>query len=245
MIRKNTINYEKILKVLSSNKNNNIPKSIDLNVSNRDVITIEVNKQSIDLLNIGFVYYKNNYNLIYDTNMVLLTTKYYKIDGKRHSLVVYSILKQDGFSTFIIFSKYAQKEFLFFINDIVTLKKLNNKVKYNIPNNNNKNRYGVSRKLRNRNKPRGILNKKYHYLTPKEQKMLNRHTHKVIDKIENNRFWDMDYSYLEWLDLKYKELESLDYCSDEYDDVLYDIKELEHHLKKDVQENMFYSSINY
>lgn len=245
MIRKNTINYENILKVLSSNKNNKINKDIKLDVKNQNVITIELNKQSIDLLNLNFVYYKNNYDLIYDQNKVLLTIKRIEINNKKYPLIVYSILNQDDINTFIIFSKYADKEFLFFLDNIITLKEFNNKVEYNIPNNNNKKLYDKSKRLRNHNKLRYKFNKKYNYLSSKEQKFLNQHSNKVIDKVENNRFWNMDYTYLEWLDLKYQELESLDYCSEEYNEVLYDIKELEHHLKKDVQENMFYSSINY
>lgn len=245
MIRKNTINFENILKVLSSNKNNKLNRNIKLDVKNKDVITIELNKQAIDLLNLNFIYFKNNYDLSYDKYKVLLTIKRIEINNKKYPLIVYSILNYDDINTFIIFSKYEDKEFLLFLNDIVTLKEFNNKVEYNIPHNNNKKLYGKSRKLKNNNKLRYKFNKQYKYLNSKEQKFLNRHSNKVIYKIENNRFWDMDYTYLEWLDLKYKELESLDYCSEEYDEVLYDIKELEHYLKKDVRENMFYSSINY
>lgn len=245
MIRKNTINFENILKVLSSNKNNKLNRNIKLDVKNKDVITIELNKQAIDLLNLNFIYFKNNYDLSYDKYKVLLTMKRIEINDKKYPLIVYSILNYDDINTFIIFSKYEDKEFLLFLNDIVTLKEFNNKVEYNIPHNNNKKLYGKSKKLKNNNKLRYKFNKQYKYLSSKEQKFLNRHSNKVIYKIENNRFWDMDYTYLEWLDLKYKELESLDYCSEEYDEVLYDIKELEHYLKKDVQENMFYSSINY
>lgn len=245
MIRKNTINYENILKVLSSNKNNNIDEDINLEIKNNDVITIELNKQSIELLNLGFVYYKNNYDLVYDKNMVLLVLKNFNISGKVHQLVVYSVLEQDGIRTFIIFSKYASIDFHKFLHNILTLENGGKRIEYNIKGNNNKNLYGKSKKLRNNNKLRHQFNKQYDYLSKKEMSLLDKHSNKVIDKIENNRFWNMEYTFLEWLDLKYEELESLDYCSKEYDEVLYDIKELEHHLKKDIQENMFYSSINY
>lgn len=245
MIRKNTINFENILKVLSSNKNNKINRHINLDVKNKDIITIELNKQSIDLLNLNFVYYKNNYDLTYDKNLVLLTLKRIEINDKKHSLIVYSILHQDDIKTFIIFSKFADKEFILFLNNIVTLKEIPNKVTYNIKNNNNKNMYDVSKRLRNNNKLRYKFNKEYHYLNKNEKRLLDNRSNYVIDKIENNRFWNMDYTYLEWLDMLYEKLNTLDYLSEEYDEVLYDIKELEHHLRKDVEENMFYSSINY
>lgn len=245
MIRKNTINFENILKVLSSNKNNKINRHINLDIKNKDIITIELNKQSIDLLNLNFVYYKNNYDLTYDKNLVLLTLKRIEINDKKHSLIVYSILHQDDIKTFIIFSKFADKEFILFLNNIVTLKEIPNKVTYNIKNNNNKNMYDVSKRLRNNNKLRYKFNKEYHYLNKNEKRLLDNRSNYVIDKIENNRFWNMDYTYLEWLDMLYEKLNTLDYLSEEYDEVLYDIKELEHHLRKDVEENMFYSSINY
>lgn len=245
MIRKNTINFENILKILQSNKNNKINKNINLEIKNKDIITVELNQQSIDLLNLNFVYYKNNYDLIYGEYKVLLTLKRIEINEKKYPLIVYSILEYDGINTFIIFSKFEDKDFILFLNNIVTLKEIPKKVTYNIKNNNNKNMYNVSKKLRNHNKLRYKFNKKYDYLNKNEKRFLDNHTNYVIDKIENNRFWNMDYTYLEWLDMLYEKLDTLDYLSEEYDEVLYDIKELEHFLKKDVEENMFYSSVNY
>ena len=124
---KANVNMYNLLDIILNNQNNNeniknksIIESIKNNINH--YTTIKLNSESIELLNLKFVYYKNNYNLIYnDSNKVLLSIKNIEYNNSIYRVLIYSILLNDNFYTFMTFNSNYDFKFKLFIFDLLNL----------------------------------------------------------------------------------------------------------------------------
>ena len=127
----NIINFENILRVILENKNN-----VFTNKSNKKFIEnikensnkfycLKLNKESLDLLNLNYVFFESHYKFIYNgTNKILLSIKNIPLNqysNESYKVLILSIMLNDSFNTFIIFNKKYDYKFKLKIFDLLSL----------------------------------------------------------------------------------------------------------------------------
>lgn len=258
---KSKVNVPKVFKRLIKD-NNNIGHFLLFLMKNfivesekdgKRIHSIELNKNAIDLLNVNYMYFKNNYTLNYGHWKVCLTYKHINND----MVLFYGILSVDGIRVFMIFKEDINIKFKQFLYNCLKLNIKTNKVfkytnkKYNKEQNNKQ--YFKQREKDKQIILRNKFNKKYHYLTEEERKYLNKK-----DRKERKFYEDDGMTFIQRMEHKEARIQEIDdellFIDDmvEYNKLLeemelleYDLKQMERILNQDIKNNMFYSNINY